>query len=203
MRFFFDGLYRFSDRFAKLVYLNILWMGFSLLGGLVLGFAPATMAMFAVNRNWIWGDQERPLFPLFWEKYRREFWAANAVGWIWALPLTILALDRQALVTHAHVLPYLTESMFYAGIIVCGVGILYTGPVFSHYQLGPWPVIYYALRIGFTHPIRTIGMIGGVAGIFVLSRFLPVLGVAMGASSAAYLVSVLAGKTLPEPIIRS
>ena len=202
MSLILDAVNQFSGRFAKLVYLNILWIGFSLLGGLVLGLAPATMAMFAVSRNWISGEQEVPLLYFFWNKYREEFWPSNAVGWLWATAIGILAADRQAIIAHFQVAPYLTMSIFYAGVIACVVGVIYTGPVFSRYQLRSWSVIYYALRIGFTHPIRTIGMIAVVAGIVVLSSFLPVLGVAMGASSAVYLVSVLAKKTLPEPIMK-
>ncbi len=202
MSFIIDAINQFFGWFAKLVYLNILWIGFSLLGGLVLGLAPATMAMFAVSRNWTRGEQEFPLFALFWKKYREEFWAANAVGWLWAAAFGILAADWQAIVAHVQVAPYLTMSIFYAGVIACLVGVIYTGPVFSRYQLSSLSVIYYALWIGFTHPIRTIGMIAGIAGIVVLSSFLPVLGVAMGASSAVYFVSVIAKKTLPEPIMK-
>ncbi len=202
MRIFFDVAYRFSDRFAKLVYLNVLWIGFSLMGGVVLGFAPATMAMFAICRNWARGDQEGPLVRIFWQKYRAEFWSANAVGGLWTIALAILALDRQAIVTHAHLLPYLTETIFFAGIVLSAVGLLYTGPVFSYYQLASWAVIYYALAIGFTHPIRTIGMMAGIFGIVLLTKVFPVLGMAMGGSSAAYLISVLVQKALPAPIIK-
>ncbi len=203
MQIVFDAAYRFSDRFAKLVYVNILWIAFSLLGGVVLGFAPATMAMFAVTRNWTRGGEEWSLFRLFWRKYRQEFWSANAVGGLWALALAVLALDRQALIVHSHLLPYVTETIFFAGVLVCIVGLLYTGPVFCHYQLVPRAVVVYALGIGFTHPIRTIGMIAGVAGMGLLARVFPVLGIAMGGSAAAYLVTLLARPALPEPIIKS
>ena len=203
MRIFFDVAYRFSDRFVKLVYLNILWMGLSLMGGVVLGLAPATMAMFAICRNWARGDQQGPLFRIFWQKYRQEFWSANAVGGLWAVAVAILALDRQAIVIHAHLLPYLTETIFFAGVVPSVVGLLYTGPVFAYYQLAPWAVIYYALAIGFTHPIRTIAVIAGIFGIVVLAKIFPILGLAMGGSAAAYFVSVLVQKALPEPIIKS
>lgn len=46
-----EGSNRFFQWFANLAYLNILWLACTLLGGVVLGIAPSTAALFAVIRQ--------------------------------------------------------------------------------------------------------------------------------------------------------
>ncbi|WP_084028990.1 YesL family protein [Bacillus sp. J33] len=61
----------------RLVYLNLLWIAFSLLGIVLFGFFPATAAMFSVVRKWIMGETDVRVFKEFWQTYRKEFWKAN------------------------------------------------------------------------------------------------------------------------------
>src|SRR5690625_1648074 len=89
-------LYQFCVWLMCLAYLNILWLAFSLLGLLIVGFAPATLAMFSVIRKWMMGEKEVAIFPLFWKSYREEFFRANiiflilaAIGWIFYIDFQI------------------------------------------------------------------------------------------------------------------
>src|SRR5690625_2733437 len=91
-----DALYHFCAWLMRLAYLNVLWLAFSLLGLLIVGFAPATLAMFSVIRKWMMGEKEVAIFPLFWKSYREEFFRANiiflilaAIGWIFYIDFQI------------------------------------------------------------------------------------------------------------------
>lgn len=74
---FVGVLYRTSEWIMRLVYLNLLWIAFSLLGIVLFGFFPATAAMFSVVRKWIMGETDVRVFKEFWQTYRKEFWKSN------------------------------------------------------------------------------------------------------------------------------
>lgn len=59
--------------------LNAVWIGASLLGGIVLGLGPATVTAFVLGRRHHRGE-EFPLLPEAWRVYRREFGRGNRIG---------------------------------------------------------------------------------------------------------------------------
>ncbi|MGG1687820.1 YesL family protein, partial [Pseudalkalibacillus sp. NRS-1564] len=65
--------YRITEWVARLVYVQCLWLVFSIVGLLVAGIFPATMGMFAVVRRWQLGETDVPVFPEFWTTYKQEF----------------------------------------------------------------------------------------------------------------------------------
>src|SRR5690554_99319 len=64
--------------FSNLAYLNLLWIVFTLLGGIILGFIPSTSALFSVIRQLLRkNDEEIPITKIFWTYYRKDFWKIN------------------------------------------------------------------------------------------------------------------------------
>lgn len=74
-----DHVCRLISRFA---FLNLLWLAFSVIGLLVVGFFPATVAMFAIVRKWVRGEQDTAIFQTFWSIYKQVFLKANSFGWV-------------------------------------------------------------------------------------------------------------------------
>ena len=62
-----------------MAYANALWVLFSLLGLIVLGIAPATVALFSITKDWAKKDWDQPVFQTFWQTYKTEFFRANGV----------------------------------------------------------------------------------------------------------------------------
>src|SRR5690625_6342583 len=58
------GFYTLANWIMRLAYVNILWIAFSLVGIIILGFFPATIGMFTVIRKWIQGDGDIPIFKI-------------------------------------------------------------------------------------------------------------------------------------------
>lgn len=71
MNGFIDGYYRFAVWITRFAYLNLLWIAFSLVGLGVVGFFPATAAMFAVVRKWVHGEKDIPVFQVFGKTIKR------------------------------------------------------------------------------------------------------------------------------------
>ncbi|WP_260843514.1 YesL family protein, partial [Staphylococcus epidermidis] len=75
-----DALYAGCEAVVKIAWLNGLWLLFTLLGGVLFGWAPSTAAMCAVIRKWLMGQKDVPIFPLFLDTYKKEFLKVNAIG---------------------------------------------------------------------------------------------------------------------------
>src|SRR5690625_1946818 len=87
------GFYTLANWIMRLAYVNILWIAFSLVGIIILGFFPATIGMFTVIRKWIQGDGDIPIFTTFWATYKKEFLKSNLLGLFLSLIGYILYID--------------------------------------------------------------------------------------------------------------
>src|SRR5699024_7678983 len=72
---------------VKLAYLNILWFLFCIAGGVILGWAPATVGVFTILKKW---DEEGhiPIFSTFFYTYKKAFIKSNISG----LAIELLAI---------------------------------------------------------------------------------------------------------------
>src|SRR3954453_4511011 len=74
------GIYTVCDWIWKIALVNILWILFTLTGFIVFGIMPATVALFTVVRKWTMKESDIPIFPNFFQTYKKEFLKANIVG---------------------------------------------------------------------------------------------------------------------------
>lgn len=67
---------------ARLAYLNLLWLLFTLAGLVVFGFFPAAAAGYQITRDWVQTPQtrDRPLFRRFAALFRANLIPANIAG---------------------------------------------------------------------------------------------------------------------------
>ncbi|KPC99769.1 hypothetical protein LR69_02005 [Geobacillus sp. BCO2] len=77
-----DGkLYRACEWITRLAYINLLWLVFTVFGLVILGIAPATVALFTIVRKWLlFHDHDVPVLKTFVRTYKGEFWRANRIG---------------------------------------------------------------------------------------------------------------------------
>ncbi|GGC76010.1 membrane protein [Thalassobacillus devorans] len=88
-------IYVICDWLVRLALLNILWIGFSLLGAGILGFFPASVAGAALLNEWLSGQRPAPL-SFYWNMYKRTFTAANAIFIPALLIFVVLLLNTYA-----------------------------------------------------------------------------------------------------------
>ncbi|WP_051314592.1 YesL family protein [Alteribacter aurantiacus] len=169
----FTGAFsRFSDWVLKMVCINLLWILFSLLGGILFGVFPSTVAMCAVVRKWFMGEEVK-IFRFFWENYKTNFISSNMLmGTLFILGIFIYwNLYYSFYGTHL-----LYQLVFF---FFCIIAVIYTFtlimifPVFVHYQL---PLLHYiknAMILSLSYPIRTIFMALGGFVIYLVLLFIP------------------------------
>lgn len=144
---------------VRLAFVNILWIGFSLLGLIVFGVFPATVAMFTISRKWIQGETDLPIFRQFWEVYRKEFLKANLFGLVLSIIGAILVIDLYILYSLDGIFSQVLFYIFIALTFNFGVMLLYIFQVYVHYELKTFQNIKYALIIGMSNPFHTFSMI--------------------------------------------
>ncbi|MGM7721758.1 YesL family protein [Metabacillus sp. Hm71] len=167
------GIYRLCKWITHFAYINLLWVGFTLLGGIVLGVVPSTVAMFAMARQTAMGEEDLPVFKTFWRTYKTEFFRANGLGFIIASIGLIWYVDLQFFRQF--------EGTFYTMInyvmmmlgLVYFILLLYILPVYVHYDLKLFQYMTHALKIGFLRPATVVFMAVGTLCTYYFLIYLP------------------------------
>ncbi|MDX8045308.1 YesL family protein [Gracilibacillus sp. S3-1-1] len=170
---FVNGLYRFCVWIMKLAYLNILWLFFTLIGLVVLGLGPATIAMFSVTRKWVQGEDDISVSSVFWENYKNNFWKSNMLFYIYFLIIYLLSV-YYLLVRE---LDGIVGSLFIALVLIVTGLILFTIlvslPLFSHAKLSVYRYVKYSAMIVISNPFHMLALALAIFLIGVVFLLLP------------------------------
>jgi len=177
-----------TEWIIKLAYVNLLWIVFSLVGLVLAGFFPATIAMFAVVRKWIMGEHDIPIFKSFLKAFQTDFKRANILGYILMVIGAVLYIDSQILqhLTNPY-WQFLHIPMFIA-ILMFVLTVFYAIPLFVHYHLSYLLIIRNAFLLNFKHPVMTVLMALSIYGLYVVSMHLPAITVLFGGSITSFVI---------------
>lgn len=151
-------VYQLTLWIARLVYVNVLWIVFSLLGLLVAGVFPATAATFSLIRLWL-QDRSVPIARHFYQEYKKSFGKANKLGWpIVPILLTVIIGLRWSVVSDSSWsgLATLLAAICLTLIIFYCVFLF---PVFTHYDVSVKEKYKYTFFIAVAYPHYAFGMI--------------------------------------------
>lgn len=183
------GYYQLCVWVTRFAYVNVLWILFTLLGFVLFGVMPSTVAMFAVIRKWVNGDSEVPIFKTFLEVYRVEFLKSNILGYVFLAVGAILYIDLYFLRTQEGLVNLFLTYGILVLFFIYFVMLLFIFPIFVHFELKFKQYITWPLIIGVIHPIVTIGMIiGTIVAFYVLFKMLPALALFFGGSVMAFIL---------------
>jgi len=156
-------LYEVADEVFWAVKLNLLWMFFTLAGGVVLGVGPATLAAYTVARRHALGESFS-VWPAFAGAFRREL----GRGSVLILPL---AGAGALLVTNyfyfASLGPAATAARLttLAALVVLAMIAAYLPPMVVHYDLPARSYLPKASLFALTRPAASVLL------VFVLTAF--------------------------------
>ncbi len=181
------GFYRISVWVTRFAWLNILWIAFTLLGLILFGIMPATIAMFAVARKWVLKEYDTPVFETFFKEYKYNFLRANLFGLIIYIIGYFLSvfLKYTGLMNSSNIYPVLFGIFVLAAFLYVML-VLYIAPVYVHYQLRFWQYIRYAVSIGAVNLHYSICAITVLAGIYFASLKFPGITLFFSFSVSAY-----------------
>lgn len=170
----FEGtIYSTLEWIMKAAYVNLLWVLFTVVGGIVLGFYPATIAMFAVVRDWFGGKTDQPVFRSFWSYYKRDFLKSNQLGIFLNVLFLLFAIDifyiysgNQMSWVYIPLFAYMLILLFFSFFIF---------PAFTHFELKVIPLIKNTFSIMLLSPIHSFLIIISLISIFFIMRLFPAL----------------------------
>lgn len=186
------GLFWVSEWIVRLAYLNLLWVVFTLMGLVVLGFFPATTAMFAICRKWLSGEEDISIFKIFMKVYRKKFIKSNVIGLILTLITFVLYFDIQFFQSFQHFIFEVLTIISFIMLFIIFIASLYLFPSIVHYRFTLFDYLKNCLIFSIGRPLHTIIMLSGVFSIFFILVHIPGLIPLFGGSSVSLLLMCVA-----------
>ncbi|MDQ0256730.1 putative membrane protein YesL [Evansella vedderi] len=187
------GIYKVCEWIMRLAYVNLLWILFSVIGLIVFGFMPATIALYTVIRKWMMKEMSIPVFRTFFSAYKKNFIHGNIIGLFAMIIGYVLYINFQFISfinewNFAYLL--LTSSQIFIAILYL-ILLLYLIPVFVHYELSLLQQFKYAILLGLTNLHITISMVLILILVYFVFNLIPGLLFFFGISLGAYFIMVL------------
>lgn len=143
-------LTHFSEWVMNLFLLHIYWIGGTLLGGILFGIIPSSIALFSIIRKLFTDSSRINLFNYFKEEYKINFKNSIFIGFIYLLIglfiysyITFLNATTNTLLAYTHI-------FIYTFLFLMILFSFYLIPVYVHYEMSNKRLIPNTLRILFT-----------------------------------------------------
>ncbi|ASN06703.1 YesL family protein [Virgibacillus necropolis] len=166
--------YKITDWITKLAFINILWIGFTIMGLFIFGLFPATFAMFFVMSLLI-KKEDVPVFKTFWKFYKQEFLKSNFIGMIISIIAIIFYLEINFIADAGN--SFL--QLFYYPLIVLNLifylSVLYLFPTYVHYDLKLGHLFKNSFLIMTMNPMTTFFMLSGSLIIYFVIIYFPAI----------------------------
>lgn len=167
------GIYRICEWIMRFAYINILWIFFTLLGLIVFGAAPASAAMFTISRKWVMGNQDTPIFSVFWDTYRKEFVKSNLVTFFMLLIGFFLYIDIQLFQQMENIISYVISFILMGVFLIYFAACFYLFPLIVHYEIKVFQYIKYSFLYAVSYPMHSILMIVSTVIIYFVVTAIP------------------------------
>lgn len=172
---FITSLDRIAIWITRMVHLNILWILYTLLGLVIGGIFPATIAAFGVVRKWLMDEQDIKVWETFRVIYKQEFLSANGLGWILSVIGVGLFLNFKMIEAFQGQVNPIIPFVFYLIIFLYLLIVVWTFPLKAHYEASVLRTIINALILGLTKVHISIIILIFLFAITYLSLEIPML----------------------------
>lgn len=164
--------YDFFDALTWIAILNVAFIGFTLLGGIVFGFAPSVVSASALVRRRAKGEAFA-LFPAFWRSWKAELLRANLVLLPAGLVLAALVSSWQFFRLGQDGLSAVLAPVTLVAAGICLTVATVLVPLLNHYNVPASAAIPAAVTLTLANPLLLIlnGLI--LAGITLITGYLP------------------------------
>ncbi|MFT4413950.1 YesL family protein [Fredinandcohnia humi] len=180
-------IYSLLEWITRFAFIQLLWILFTLAGGIILGFFPSTIAMFAIVRSWIRGNSDIPIFTSFVNFYKSEFIKSNKLGIVIMVVVAFVGLDLYYIQQNANTYLSWTSIPLFAFMALFVLFLFYLFPAFVHYDLNNISIFKNAFLIMLINPINTFFIVFSLASLFAIMCLFPALAFIFGASSYAFI----------------
>jgi Predicted integral membrane protein len=188
----FWSVHQCGEWLLRLAVAHLLWIGGTLLGGVVLGIFPATAAMHEVLGGQGSGGNrdDRGIAAAFWYAYRRYFWRSQLLGYALLLSGVVLWGDL------IFFLGLGTKWSLVCAALLAGISLLHTAICCHAFALlvrldrGFWAGIRQSFWAVAAFPLHAMVTVGGVFLCVGVMLVLPALPILLGASALVWWMAV-------------
>lgn len=156
-------IFNFCSWIWKFAVLNLFWSVGTLLGGVVLGIMPSTVATFYVLRKWVQGDLEINIFESFKGAYKKEFLKSNKCGAVFLGIFLFLAFDLWILYQIDAIYATIIYILVNATLFFSVIAFIYFFPTYVHFELSTKDYIKNSFMLSMGSPKETILILIGIA----------------------------------------
>lgn len=184
----FEKIMRISEFIMDFVILNVMWFLGTLLGLGILGWAPSTAALLSILRDKIMKkeDADYNVAKEFCKIYKKEFKRTNIIGISIMSLFIIVSINQMNFeIQPEYIFKILTLMSMIAKVIIFGM-VLYTFPLYVHYNLSIKECMNKGLLLIFGRPFVTICIVLWTTLVHVIISFIPGLIAIFGVSVYAY-----------------
>lgn len=176
----------------SLIYLNLLWIIFTVLGLGILGLFPSTVALFGVIRMLMIKENPEPLkvFQSFWRIFKKDFWRANSFGLFFTFVCYFLIFDFQFVQLSNGQFNFLLPALIFI-LISSILALLFFFPVYVHFELKYFQYIKQSFLIAITSPLELFGILASTLAMYFFLTFLPGAIPLFSGSLLAYVITLL------------
>lgn len=184
-----NKIYGITSWITNLAFINILWLSFTLLGIIIFGFFPSTVAMISVLKKLLVAEKDINIFREFLSSYKQEFKKSNQLYLPFVLIGFILIIDIRFISIMNFPYSQLVVGIFYLLIFFLAMTFLYSLVVYIYSTAGKREIVKKSFYLLLTSPITNLYLLTIICLMYLLT--LKVVGLIFLFSG-----SVLGGMTL-------
>lgn len=170
-----DGVSLVCVWIARLAWLNLLWVGFTLAGLVVFGFFPATVAGYQIARDLVHrpGSADEPMLPRFAGLVRANLVRANVAGAVVVLvSLGLYGAVRLAGGAAGAVWQLPAWAITVVAVVAFVGGLVHLPFLVAHVDAPIGALVRASWLYALAHPVGTLVVCGAWVGVsFVLGAF--------------------------------
>ncbi len=189
---------RFCEGLLKLVYLNLLWFLFSLIGLGIFGVVPATVALCKVQKSWLEETHITSVFYEYWRQFKRHFIQSNLLAIVLMLIGSIIYFDLKFFMEQDGIVSQIISVIIFILSVWFMITVLYIFPIYVSYRLKLIAYIKYAFIIAMLNPFKTIGMAISTWGMVYLSFYFPQILLSMGISLSFFMIMIISLQAIDQ-----
>ncbi|MCC4044740.1 YesL family protein [Enterococcus gallinarum] len=173
---------------AKFAYLNILWLGFTLLGIGIFGFFPATMTCFIMLKRFVMEGEIEWTVKQFFSCYKKVFVRSNGIGSICSLIIGSLVVNLQLVLTSEELIFISLRIPILLTAIVMILTLLYVLPIDIDGTRPIQRTFFSACCFVLAFPIQTVKLLVYLVFIIFIGILFPMFILFFSGSVSMYLV---------------
>lgn len=165
--------HKISIWITKAVYLNFLWIVFTLIGLVLFGAGPSFLALITVVRQQIRQEKEISIFSSYLIAYKSNLIKGNILFFFYSILCILIYFDFKYFSQFDGFLYDILTSIFIVLGLFLLLAISYIGPVFSHFEMPLFQHIKVSFILPFILPLESFMIMVSLFLSILLFSFLP------------------------------